>query len=216
MTYSKETENSVSDNTIRKGFVIDNCNTDKDEQVNTPNPISASSTVDTNLETEMSYANLENLNLLKNTDFSNIQQMQQNDTHLRDLIKYLQNGQLQQSQKLAGIVKHTDYAFIHGLLFHSCVIKSKRIKTLSHYQLVVPKLLIPTVLKLYHDSLMGAHGGIQDTLDRLKEHYYFDKMSVIVSDYVKWCPECQKRKVTKTHTKSTITAYLTPTGPFQL
>ena len=63
---------------------------------------------------------------------------------------------------------------------------------------------------------MGGHSGIQDTLDRVKEQYFFPRMSQLVTDYVRSCPDCKKRKQTKVHTKSGVTAYSTPSGPFQV
>ncbi|MEW8548163.1 MAG: DDE-type integrase/transposase/recombinase, partial [Candidatus Thiodiazotropha sp.] len=140
------------------------------------------------------------------------------DSDLKPFIDFLSNGTLPQSQKKARsvLLQQSDYALINGLLFHSRIAKSKRTKSLTQYQLALPKSLIPTVLKLYHDSAMGAHGGIHDTIDKIQEHYYFLQLTVIVSDYVKSCSECQKRKVTRVQSKNAITAYPTPLRPFSV
>ena len=69
---------------------------------------------------------------------------------------------------------------------------------------------------MHHDSPLAAHGGIQDTLDKIKEHYYFQRMSPIVSDYVKSCQHCQMRKISRVPTKSGITSYHTPAAPFEV
>ena len=63
---------------------------------------------------------------------------------------------------------------------------------------------------------MSGHAGIQDTLDRVKEHYFFKRMGPLITDYIRSCQHCQKRKMTQHHTKSGITAYRTPTEPFQV
>ena len=102
------------------------------------------------------------------------------------------------------------------ILFHFRVAKSLRSNNMNQYQLVVPEIMIKTVLGLYHDSPMGGHSGIQDTLDRVKEHYFFPRMSQLLTDYVRSCTDCQKRKQTKVHTKSGVTAYKTPSGPFEV
>ena len=68
--------------------------------------------------------------------------------------------------------------------------------------------MIKAVIQLYHDSPMSGHAGISDTLDRVKEHYFFQCMGPIITDYVRSCQDCQKRKATKYHTKSGITSYL--------
>ena len=109
-----------------------------------------------------------------------------------------------------------DYCLIDGLLFHCRVPKSQRSNNMNQYLLVVPEIMIKTVLGLYHDSPMGGHSGIQDTLDRVKEQYFFPRMSQLVTDYVRSCPDSQKRKQTKVNTKSGVTAFSTPSGPFQV
>jgi hypothetical protein len=43
---------------------------------------------------------------------------------------------------------------------------------MGHYQIVVPDALINTVLKVVHDSPLGGHCGINNTLDRAKEHLH--------------------------------------------
>ena len=41
-------------------------------------------------------------------------------------------------------------------------------------------------------------------------------MGPIITEYVRSCPDCQKRKTTNHHTKSPITAYKTPGAPFEV
>ncbi|MCG8077951.1 MAG: DDE-type integrase/transposase/recombinase, partial [Candidatus Thiodiazotropha taylori] len=163
---------------------------------------------------------IENVDLFKSFDFSpdKISALQREDCDLRYLIQYLENKELPKSQKRARklLLQSADYCLIDGLLFHCRVPKSQRTSQIGQYQLVVPEIMIKTVLGLYHDSPMGGHSGIQDTLDRVKEHYFFPRMSQLVTDYVRSCPDCQKRKQTKVRTKSGITAYTTPSGPFQV
>ena len=140
------------------------------------------------------------------------------DSDLRPFIDFLHNGTLPKSQKRARsvLLQQSDYALVNGVLFHSRIAKSKRTKSLAHYQLALPKSLIPTVLKLYHDSALGAHGGIHDTIDKIQEHYYILQLATIVSDYVKSCPECQRTKVTRVQTKNAITAHPTLSCPFSV
>ena len=148
----------------------------------------------------------------------NIKRKQRMDSELQPLIVYLESGKLPSSQKIARdvLLKHSDYALIDGMLFHSRSPKSRRARSLTHYQLVVPQDMISDILHLYHDSPVAAHGGIHDTLDKIKEHYFFTKMSSIISDYVRSCQHCQKRKISRMPTKSGITAYPVPSEPFEV
>lgn len=131
---------------------------------------------------------------------------------------YLLQGTLPKSQVKARsiLLQQSDYLIVQRILFHSRTPKAKQTKLLCKYQLVLPKALIQTILKLYHDSPLGAHSGIQDTIDRVKENYFFNRLSQIVSDYVRSCDQCQSRKITKVHTNSAIVAYPTPQEPFSV
>ena len=109
------------------------------------------------------------------------------DHPLHGLINYLETGVLPRSQKKARriLLESSDYALIDGLLWHSRVAKSKRTKQLDHYQLVLPDTMIKTVVQLYHDSPMSGHAGVTDTLDRVREHYFFQRMGPLITDYVR-------------------------------
>lgn len=102
------------------------------------------------------------------------------------------------------------------MLFHSRVAKAKRSKDMNQFQLVLPQCKIMDVLHLYDDSPLGGHCGIQDCLDRVKEHYYFSRVAEMSTDYVRSCVTCQQQKLTQNHTKSAIAAYLTPCKPFRV
>ena len=54
------------------------------------------------------------------------------------------------------------------------------------------------------------------TVDIISEHFYFQKIPSIVTNFVKSCHECQSKKITKAHTKSDIISFNTPTQPFQV
>ncbi|CAG2250210.1 unnamed protein product [Mytilus edulis] len=129
---------------------------------------------------------------------NNIKELQRQDTSLSPIINYLENDILPDLQKEARCVllKSNDYALIDDILFHSRVAKSKRNKMMSHYQIVIPQALIPSVLKVVHDSPLGGHAGMNNTLDRAKEHFFFPRMGKIITDYVQTCHFCQVRKVT--------------------
>lgn len=75
--------------------------------------------------------------------------------------------------------------------------------------------MFPTVLQLHHDSFLSGRCDIQETLDRIRELYFFPKMTVIISDYVKSCSKCQARKLGRP-TKPNITAFPTLAKPFDV
>ena len=87
---------------------------------------------------------------------------------------------------------------------------------MNSYQLILPQVLIPQILKRYHESPLAGHIGIQQTIDSLSEQFYFSRLPSIVSDFVRSCHECQERKMTKAHTKSGRVAHKPPSQTFQV
>ena len=121
------------------------------------------------------------------------------------------------SQKLARsiLLQQSEFVLVDGILFHSRVAKAKT-KALSRYQLVLPETCIQTILHLGWWSTLAAHGGIQDTIDRIKDHFYFPCLATIVSQYIQSFHACQARKITNLCAKNAIVAYPTPEAPFSV
>lgn len=202
--FDKTTEINSDQSDYQRNTVVDSCESDHPEQALTT--------------TESVRASIPTLTHQTSLATADVIQKQHSDPDLADLIKYLENGTLPDSQKSARdiLLQHSNYALIDGMLFHSRIAKSKRAKTQTVYQLVVPQDMIIDILHRYHDSPLAAHGGIQNTLDKIKKHYFFPKMSQIISNYVKSCQYCQKRKFSRASTKSSITTYPTPAEPFEV
>ena len=193
--------------------------------VETDQTVSDSTDISTSTEADSSQSsfledNVKKLELFTKFDFSadKTKDLQRHDPELHRLISYLDSNILPRSQKQARriLLESNDYVLIDGLLWHSRVQKAKRTKQLDQYQLVLPDTMIKTVIQLYHNTPMSGHAGIADTIDRIKEHYFFQRMGPIITDYVRSCPDCQQRKQTKVHTKSGVTAYQQPGRPFEV
>ncbi|CAG4947035.1 unnamed protein product [Colias eurytheme] len=61
-------------------------------------------------------------------------------------------------------------------------------------QLVVPESLRKEVMIECHDSPTAAHGGIDRTIHRISQRFYFPGMRRFVTEYLKTCIECQRYK----------------------
>ena len=174
---------------------------------------SANKSSDTNNDDSIK---LSDINLFNECDLTpqNIKDLQSKDNDLKPIINYLPASQ-KESRKL--LLHATDYILVDGILFHSNISKSKRRKASNdHYKLVIPKLMIKLVLQMCHDSPMGGHAGIQNAIDRVREHYFFQRLPTIVAEYVRSCHECQIRKTSSFHTKAGIVSFPTPSEPFQV
>ena len=151
-------------------------------------------------------------------DTEKIRAMQRKDSDLKPIIAYLETGILPESQKDARriLLEASDFVLVDEVLYHGRKANSRRTKQMIAFQLVLPKLLVPVILQMAHDSPLGGHSGIQNTLDCVKEHYFFKRMGKIITDYVQSCHECQSRKVSNCKTKARLIPYKTPSEPFQV
>ena len=139
-----------------------------------------------------------NANTNASIDFNseNVKRLQREDDILIPLISYLENGVLPKKQQDVRKVLLTspDFCLNDGILFHSRNSKSKRTQKMESFQLVIPQALISRIIKIYHESSLAGHMGIQQTIDNLSEHFYFNRLPSIVSDFVRSCHECKERK----------------------
>lgn len=82
----------------------------------------------------------------------------------------------------------------------------------SHYQLVLPEDLRPIVLKCLHDDM--GHMGVDRTLDLVRKHFYWPRMSTEVEAKIKTCDRCIRRKVPPE--KAAPLVNITATRPLEL
>ncbi|XP_045541479.1 uncharacterized protein LOC123722976 [Papilio machaon] len=61
-------------------------------------------------------------------------------------------------------------------------------------QMVVPISKREEILKSFHDSPTAGHQGIERTLQRIREHFFFTGMRRYVTEYLKNCVDCLKYK----------------------
>lgn len=61
-------------------------------------------------------------------------------------------------------------------------------------RLVNPKTLQASVLKEMHDMPLGGHKGKERTLDKVREYFWWPRMSQQVAEYCRTCPICQQMK----------------------
>lgn len=61
-------------------------------------------------------------------------------------------------------------------------------------QLVIPGSLRQEIMMECHDKATAGHGGVERTLKRVAQRYYFPGMRRFVAEYLKTCIECQRYK----------------------
>ena len=72
---------------------------------------------------------------------------------------------------------------------------------------------IQTVLRDFHDSVLGGHKGVRKTFLRIKQYYKWPGMKKQITDYVLGCGKCQANKSSKL-TKMPMVITDTPIKPF--
>jgi len=142
-----------------------------------------------------------------------LQAKQRDDPLYADIIAYLEdNTKLPPTNRNLPI---EEFYLRDGLLFRKSAPKklrgSKQRRT--YHQLVIPEVLVPTVLKLLHDSHTSGHQGIFKTLQLARSRYYFPRLGPRVIGHIKSCQICP---LYKGHTAAPAPAltYDIPERPF--
>lgn len=81
-------------------------------------------------------------------------------------------------------------------------------------QKVSSKNEIEQILKLYHDSPLGGHEGVERTFKRISEKYKWPKMRQDIKKYIEKCDLCQRNKILKVN-KIPLKITTTAEKPFE-
>ena len=81
-------------------------------------------------------------------------------------------------------------------------------------QTVLPKKRVPEVLREYHDRSSGGHLGVNKTLAKVREKFYWIKCRGDVEDWCRRCTECITSKGPKTRSRGKMRQYLVG-APFE-
>ena len=71
-------------------------------------------------------------------------------------------------------------------------------------QMLVPESLKEEILKFYHDVPTAGHLGIDKTLEKIKQHFYWPSMKDYVTKYCNSCDSCAARKPTRSTNKARL------------
>ena len=154
---------------------------------------------------EAHYASISSLNLLQNLTEnppSDVRLLQLNDPELGPIIRFLEDQQLPEDERLAVEIRRTapDYQIIDGVLHFNYAPKGKGPRADRVVkQLMVPHVLRDDLLKSYHDSPIGCHQGMTRTYERMKQKYWWHTMSKDTIKYVESCEVCQRAKRNFSH-----------------
>ena len=81
--------------------------------------------------------------------------------------------------------------------------------------LAIPAAQRPLLLYAIHDSITAMHPGVTKTLQRLRDLYWFPRMTYEVEEYISRCTSCQQRKNPQKQTRVPLGTQLA-TSPFEV
>ena len=76
------------------------------------------------------------------------------------------------------------------------------------YCIVIPKALVGKVLTLLHNSTTGGHLGIKKTLSKVRDRYFWYKMSTDTKYWCVTCDMCESRKSPNRRIKAPLQKYI--------
>jgi hypothetical protein len=93
-----------------------------------------------------------------------------------------------------GGVDHTrwterGYVMCHGILYRYAPYSDT-----EEAQLVVPQSQVPEILREYHDSPLAGHYGVEKTVMKIRQRYFWPTIRQDVAKHVKTCLDCQRYK----------------------
>ena len=115
-------------------------------------------------------------------DLTALKAAQQTDDSLSQIITTLSQGN--------PVPPGLRHVFLqHGIL---CRPYQPSSSSTRHTQIVIPNTLIHSVLQQLHNQ--GGHLGVQKTLGKVKERYYWPGYESDVTSWIRECRHCQQRK----------------------
>ena len=150
----------------------------------------------------------------------NFVKMQRNDRYLERIIKAM-TGKEEIPQEVQKEIKKNigcpvqELRIIDDVLswvtLQDDLFKARKIEVTKK---IVPKALINKIISYFHDDIVRAHPGRDETLRQIKEKFHWKAMYKDVDNYIKSCNVCNSYKG-KTDKEVPIGKYPIPRAPFE-
>ncbi|CAG2190886.1 unnamed protein product [Mytilus edulis] len=136
---------------------------------------------------------------INDIQLTNLAEEQETCRGFADIIKYKQTGRVPQNPELARAVVAESYNFEleDGILKHFYSKRCKKVPKDERLvkQIAVPRNLRDSILKAYHDCILGGgHQGFERTYAAIRNKYFWPTMYSDINQYVKTCEVCQQSK----------------------
>ena len=121
-----------------------------------------------------------------------IRRLQREDTELKEIIQFLENGKLPEKEASARrlALEKSRYEMIDGVLYF------ENSSAPGKSRIAVPKELRLTLISESHDGKFSGHFGEQKVYNLLRKSYWWDGMRADIRRYCRSCLVCATRKGT--------------------
>jgi RNase H-like domain found in reverse transcriptase/Reverse transcriptase (RNA-dependent DNA polymerase)/Integrase zinc binding domain/Integrase core domain/Zinc knuckle/Aspartyl protease len=126
-----------------------------------------------------------------------LHQAQMDDTQIGPILRYKLNSKsLPQDSRVADRIKQQanwyELDASKVLLRVESVDSSER--NVAAKRPVIPESLRPLLMAHFHDDSIAGHLGVDKTYERILRRYFWDGMHTAITEYVRTCESCQRRK----------------------
>ena len=117
---------------------------------------------------------------------------------------------------ISDLKQRSDKSFVYkdGILFK---LSSTPQLDVTRKLICVPQSMVKVLLNSYHDHpFIGGHFGVQRTLSKLKQKFWWPNMKQSVTEYIKSCIPCQAFNIDRQKRPGHLHPITIPEGPNQL
>ena len=131
-----------------------------------------------------------------------IKMEQENDPEVQRTITSIRAGKKMES-----------FALHENTLFRLAATRDRETKSKIPW---LPRSMINTVLRTFHDNPLSGHFGIQRTMNRIRRRFWWPEMRATIENYVLSCEKCKKFNILRSKVPGHLKSYDPPKEVFQI
>ncbi|KAK4321769.1 hypothetical protein Pmani_007398 [Petrolisthes manimaculis] len=129
-----------------------------------------------------------------------------------NVFSYLETGN---DLDLPHVPSLSHYVLQDDILYKATTLTGKYEPSRLIHQLVIPQTLVPSVLKLIHDTSHASHPGKEKTLSQARLKYFWLTMRRDINNHIDLCHTCARTKG-NIHPHVPILSYPVPSSPWDV
>lgn len=146
---------------------------------------------------------------VQTTDFD-IGNLQCEDPDLKHVIKWVQEGTQPNWGEISHLSETCKFFWVRfeSLEYRDNILYYVHDDWEKKYRIVIPKVLVGKVLSLLHNNVTGGHLGIKKTLSKVRERYFWYRMSTDTRHWCVTCDICESRKSPNRRIRAPLQKYV--------